>query len=423
MGYSTPGASVFIAAPGGDIRQSQTTVIAALNNGKCGVLGDGAGTSFAAPIVSGVVALMLEANPNLGWRDVQDILAWTAQPVPLDMDPNNNSSQKNGAGLVHSNWYGFGIVNAEAAVNKSLIHINFGPEEMLEGGGSEELRLYDYQELDPNTTMVNVTIESSEPFATESVYLSLRLNHTSRGHLRIGLTSPSGTYSVLSPGFRPEDQWDPEKWMKFTTVRNWGEDPNGNWTITLYDTLQGDVNECYEKSKWKWQLYDNFSINNTIIDERIRCEFSYPLSSFCSDGRIDRTNNTKYGKLCNDGVDQACKLLDDFENYTYGEDELKVTDACCACGGGASPSLYPDYLFEWKLEVYGHYESNTTTPVEPAVDTSANKDDTDVTEPPVVVADAGADDSSSGNTFIQNKLLPLVFVAGVTAAIIFASYY
>ena len=54
---------------------------------------------------------MLEANPDLGWRDVQDILAWTAQPVPTDIDPNNNSAQQNGAGLIHSNWYGFGIVS------------------------------------------------------------------------------------------------------------------------------------------------------------------------------------------------------------------------------------------------------------------------------------------------------------------------
>merc|ERR1712238_612589 len=112
----------------------------------------------------------------------------------------------------------------------------------------------------------------------------------------------------------------------------------------------------------------------------------------------------------NDGVDQACKVLDDFGNDTYGKNDLKVTEACCACGGGASPSLYPDYLFEWKLEVYGHHESNTTTQVEPAVDTSVNKVGADVTQPPVVVADAnaganaGADDSSSGNTFIQNKL-------------------
>ena len=39
------------------------------------------GTSAAAPQVSGVVALMLEANPNLGWRDVQTILANSARHV------------------------------------------------------------------------------------------------------------------------------------------------------------------------------------------------------------------------------------------------------------------------------------------------------------------------------------------------------
>ena len=39
----------------------------------------GTGTSFAAPIVSGVAALMLDANPNLGWRDVQNIIAASAR--------------------------------------------------------------------------------------------------------------------------------------------------------------------------------------------------------------------------------------------------------------------------------------------------------------------------------------------------------
>jgi subtilisin family serine protease len=36
------------------------------------------GAGFAAPIVSGVVSLMLEANPNLGWRDIQQIMACEA---------------------------------------------------------------------------------------------------------------------------------------------------------------------------------------------------------------------------------------------------------------------------------------------------------------------------------------------------------
>ncbi|HYO26464.1 MAG TPA: S8 family serine peptidase, partial [Lacipirellulaceae bacterium] len=37
------------------------------------------GTSAAAAMVSGVVALMLEANPNLSWRDVQEILLRSAR--------------------------------------------------------------------------------------------------------------------------------------------------------------------------------------------------------------------------------------------------------------------------------------------------------------------------------------------------------
>lgn len=37
------------------------------------------GTSAAAPMVSGVIALMLEANPNLSWRDVQEILIRSAR--------------------------------------------------------------------------------------------------------------------------------------------------------------------------------------------------------------------------------------------------------------------------------------------------------------------------------------------------------
>ena len=35
--------------------------------------------SFAAPTLAGVVALMLEANGNLTWRDVQGVIASTAQ--------------------------------------------------------------------------------------------------------------------------------------------------------------------------------------------------------------------------------------------------------------------------------------------------------------------------------------------------------
>jgi hypothetical protein len=54
------------------------------------------GTSAATPMVSGVVvALMLNANPNLNYRDVKYILAHTARKI----DENNPDWNKNAAGL------------------------------------------------------------------------------------------------------------------------------------------------------------------------------------------------------------------------------------------------------------------------------------------------------------------------------------
>jgi subtilisin family serine protease len=62
------------------------------------------GTSAAAPLVSGVVALMLQANPNLTWRDVQEILLRSArQNAPLGV-PNAGGT----SGVVTQNTW---IVN------------------------------------------------------------------------------------------------------------------------------------------------------------------------------------------------------------------------------------------------------------------------------------------------------------------------
>jgi subtilisin family serine protease len=63
------------------------------------------GTSMATPHVAGVAALILSCNPNLSAAQVADILRQTARPlrdVPADLVPNDR--------------YGFGCVDAEAAL-------------------------------------------------------------------------------------------------------------------------------------------------------------------------------------------------------------------------------------------------------------------------------------------------------------------
>ena len=59
------------------------------------------GTSAAAPIAAGILALVLEANPNLTWRDVQHLLVHTSKLV----SPTDSSWYTNKAGFHHSNKY------------------------------------------------------------------------------------------------------------------------------------------------------------------------------------------------------------------------------------------------------------------------------------------------------------------------------
>ena len=77
------------------------------------------GTSAAAPIVSGVVALMRAANANLSWRDVKLILAASArQNDPTDRGWSDGALEYGSTTERYSfnHQYGFGVVDAQAAV-------------------------------------------------------------------------------------------------------------------------------------------------------------------------------------------------------------------------------------------------------------------------------------------------------------------
>jgi subtilisin family serine protease/subtilisin-like proprotein convertase family protein len=122
--YSSPGASLLVAAPSDDFNNGfpgiQTTDrigtkgynFANYANDFGDYWGGFNGTSASAPEVSGIVALMLSANPNLTYRDVQQILLHaTHQTGPIDPDV-----QPNGAGYLVGHNAGFGTVDASWAV-------------------------------------------------------------------------------------------------------------------------------------------------------------------------------------------------------------------------------------------------------------------------------------------------------------------
>lgn len=79
------------------------------------------GTSSATPLVAGVAALMLSANPKLTAAQVKSILQSTADKISdpsIDAMTSNSLGNYNGSG--YSRWFGFGKVNAAKAVAEAV---------------------------------------------------------------------------------------------------------------------------------------------------------------------------------------------------------------------------------------------------------------------------------------------------------------
>lgn len=188
------------------------------------------GTSSATPLVSGVIALMLEANPNLSYRDVMDILARTAE----HNDPTDTGWTLNGAGLRVNHKYGFGAIDAQAAVNASLTHNPLGP---LASRSTPVVRV---NRTVPDNTLSGIVanVTTNIQLNLEHVELVLNASHQNRGDLAITLVSPSGTRSVMALARTQDFGNNYTNWV-FTTTRNWGERSDGTWTVEVADLLTG----------------------------------------------------------------------------------------------------------------------------------------------------------------------------------------
>jgi len=237
--FSTPGASVLVTAPGEMILTSGP------DNGDGDRSNDFIymnGTSFAAPVVSGVVAMMLEANPNLGYRDVQEILAYSAHQIdPASSSWSTNGAQNwNGGGHLVSNDFGFGLVDAHAAVRLAEtwggVH-DAANEQVISVAGNvgSNTALTDFH-ANAYTATVSAAYQN---FSIDWVEVDVTLLHSYIGDLRIHLVSPDGTDSVLldrpAGGANASDNLN----FTFSTDHAWGESPAGTWTLYVEDDGTG----------------------------------------------------------------------------------------------------------------------------------------------------------------------------------------
>jgi subtilisin family serine protease len=281
--YSTAGSSIWIASTGGEYGSTKPAMLTTDQSGcdrgysksgaikndfedntngfnpSCNYTSGFNGTSSAAPVLSGVVALMLEANPNLTWRDVKHILATTAEKIDASIATTtivigggNYDAEPawltNTAGYNFHNYYGFGRVDATRAVASATSYVlgSLGTFSQTNWATSTVNSFIP----DNHTSGVSDTINTASTLTIETVQIKVSITHPYTGEIAIELTSPSGTKSVL---FNMFNGFGSSNNLNMVLLSNafYGESATGNWTIKVID---GDIRSFGTRMLNNWHI-------------------------------------------------------------------------------------------------------------------------------------------------------------------------
>lgn len=224
------------------------------------------GTSSATPVTSGSIALILEANPDLTWRDVKYILAKTATQV----DSNFNGVKinfadgvdyqveqgwvTNAAGFHFSNWYGFGRVNVADAIKLAKNYaVNLGKyienDWLLKKPTESNVSL---SPADLNGYVSSISIDSSAALKIENVQIRVSANSKNIGDIAFELTSPSGTKSIVWHAANAFSSNGNLVDMQIQSNAFYGEDSTGEWKLKVINTGIHKSNATF--TGWKLKI-------------------------------------------------------------------------------------------------------------------------------------------------------------------------
>jgi len=245
--YSESGVNIAIAAPGGEY--AAPAVVWTTNNSGNAALAalkdknpsESApvnytdvfnGTSAAAPHVSGAVALMLQVNPKLGYRDVKEILMKTAAKDGLSGD----AFLDNNSGFSFSHSFGAGLLNVSAALDMAAAWTGLGPLVSESATSSGFIAVPDGA---ISGASFSLDFSNAQALRVEHVEFTVNVKHPNRGEIGFILTSPTGMISIVNN--RALDTGADFVNYTFTSVRDWGETSRGIWTVQVIDILADGV--------------------------------------------------------------------------------------------------------------------------------------------------------------------------------------
>lgn len=211
------------------------------------------GTSAAAPMVTGIVSLMYDANENLGWRDVQTILGASARHVGSAIGGGmtgaenyawgwNHAQTWNGGGQHFSNDYGYGLVDGLAAVRLAESWLLSGPAAGTTANqhtNSVDVLNSTVTIPDGNTTGTTFRGAIATDDVIDRVTVQVTLSTTFTGDMDVYLTSPDGTVSQLMDNAGGATDFSGVWTFESQAFR--GERAAGNWSVRVADDFAGDT--------------------------------------------------------------------------------------------------------------------------------------------------------------------------------------
>jgi len=293
--YSTPGASVLVSSFGGEngdgkdqsvnsgfgITSADITGATLGYNKTDAANGDysfqNIGTSYSGPMVGAAAALMLQANPLLGFRDVANILALTARAVgTTNTYITTKGDGLNFGGMQFSRDVGFGLIDVSAAVrlaaswtDAAKTAANWVSSEAKSGSAAATI----------SGTGTTVTANLTKNVIIERMEFDLNLTTATSNDLKAVITSPNGTTITLFDEPMVGQEAASAVWpgtFQIGATAFFGEQSAGTWTLQLIDKNTGTVAEFKELTVRAWGsdvtadnhyvLADSFTGSKTVND-------------------------------------------------------------------------------------------------------------------------------------------------------------
>ncbi|XP_052229682.1 furin-like protease kpc-1 isoform X3 [Dreissena polymorpha] len=231
------------------------------------------GTSASTAFLSGILALVLQANPGLSWRDVMHIIVQSSEHESLKSESSNFTP--NAAGKYFHAMFGFGLINAEKAVSlartwtpvgnmfavtgthlsqrscRPLVdYVTSHPCWLLKYIVTNQLVRYNTSEQHSNDTFRRVSSKICNDMScsfgfeikcahycscastVEQVQVSITCHTSNPKTTSVYITSPSGTKSILVQEGQISTK-DIVTDVLMRSVNFWGENATGLWIINI----------------------------------------------------------------------------------------------------------------------------------------------------------------------------------------------